>query len=522
MSRKALYTIHLPNSVSTIMYARKTLITAGTTVATSFLGYLSWFFITNNISQSYIGSIGFALSLLGFFGILTDLGFSSAHIKKVSEGRDVKKCLGTFIALKAVLISIFTLATLSAIWGYRTIYPQRDFSNSYDEGVIYLLLIWAVISNISSVATATFLGQQKVVKAQIILVISALIQCLLTIAVVTTNNDVYLLASTWIVGAFTSAAVSLFLIRGTGISPPSLPLLKEYFRYSLPLIVVSGFGPVVLYLDKIMIKLFWENADVSIYWNAQKFAGLPESMTTAVMVVLFPAFSALVVRGSIDTVREMTVKAERYISMFILPTAFLLMAVSGPFIRIFSDISYGASTTVFTILLVWVIFKSLAKPYSIHFASFNRPSYAALASLVFFPVNIILNLVLIPDSIYGIELLGMGVKGAALATLIGSVFSYIIIRILSRRLIRIGLNSRIPRHIVAAGISSSIVYLFHTCLLPISRFYELIAVFAVGMGLYVALLWAFGELTRGDLRYFLETLNPRKMVGYMRDEVLDR
>jgi O-antigen/teichoic acid export membrane protein len=75
-------------------------------IAGSIFGYLALFFILRYMGAESYGIMGFGLAYVGLFAFITDLGFNHAHIKRVSEGKDLKKCIGTFFVLKLVLIGI--------------------------------------------------------------------------------------------------------------------------------------------------------------------------------------------------------------------------------------------------------------------------------------------------------------------------------------------------------------------------------------------------------------------------------
>lgn len=504
------------------MHARKTFLLMSTRFVMSLFGYISWYFITNNIDQDFVGSIGFAISFLGFFSIITDLGYSSAHIKRVSEGKDLGRCIGTLMTIKLVLLSIFTVLLFISLWGYKNIYPQENFANSYDENVIRLMLVWAILSNITSVATNTFIAKQEIAKTQAVLFSSAVLQSIITIIIVLKWNDVYLLTSTWMIGAVIALVVAVFFIRSYPFKLPTVKYMKNYTRFAIPLMFALAVSPIALYIDRMMIKVFFENTDVAIYWNAQKFAIIPNLISDSLVAVLFPAFSAYLIKGRIEKVRKLTFTAERYLSMSIIPVAFIMIAVGKPFIEIFSDVSYSGSVPIFTILMGWVIVKTLTKPYMVHFGSFNKPIYSTIMSFINVTLIVSLNLIFIPNSVFGIKMLGLGSEGAALATFISASISYLFVRYFSRRLIKTRINTRVFRHVVAAAIVCCSLILFQGQMYEIARFYEVFIIFGIGGLAYLGILLLFGEFTRKDYNFFMDTLDIRKMLNYIFEELLGR
>ena len=46
------------------------------------------------------GVVAYAGTLVGFVALFWDLGYTNAHIKRASEGKDLVLCVGTFLAVR--------------------------------------------------------------------------------------------------------------------------------------------------------------------------------------------------------------------------------------------------------------------------------------------------------------------------------------------------------------------------------------------------------------------------------------
>lgn len=502
------------------MIARKSLLIMGSRILMSLTGFVSWYFITHYVSIDFTSSVGFAIAYLGLFGLLTDLGFSNAHVRRIAEGKDIGRCVGTYIFIKLILISAYAGVVMFSFYFYQSIYPQRDFANSYDQKVVMLMLVWSILSLLSNVPVQTFLGRQQIAKAQTAIVISAVIQAIVTIPLVMRYNDVFILAATWIVGAALFFIIAWAMFLGTPIKLPNKEYLKSYTIFALPLMFVAGAQPVALFIDRVMLKLFVEDTAVGIYWNAQKFAQLPDQVTAAVATVLFPALTALVATKSFSEVKKKTLQAERYLSMLIFPISLTLVALAQPFIYIFTGPQYESSYVILIILMGWATVKTLARPYSTHFLAFDRTKYFMVTSSTFLITIIITNLICIPDDIYGVKLLGLGAPGAAVATLVTSIVNYVVIRYLSSRIIKMKFNRSIPKHVFAAGIPAIILVLTQMFLWEVSRFYELIFFAGVAGLMYLGILILIKEFKKADMDFFLDTINMKKMFYYYWEEVI--
>jgi len=500
------------------MIARKSLLIMGSRLVMNFAGFVSWYFIAHYILINYTSSVGFAISYLGLLGLITDIGFSNAHVKRVSEGKDIGRCVGTYASIKITLLGLFAGLVFFSFFFYKNIYPGWDFANDYDQKVITLMLAWFIFSGLSQIPIQTFIGRQQMAKAQTALVISALVQSIVTIVIVLNYNNVYYLAYTWIIGSIVTLIASYLLFIGTPVKLPTFKFVKSYTSFALPLMFVAGATPIALNMDKVMIKLFLTDTAVGLYWNAQKYAQLPDALTQSVSTVLFPAMSSIAASGSMSHIKKITHSAERYLSMIIFPGAFILAAISEPFVYIFSGPQYVNSSIILSILMGWAVMKTLARPYSTHFLAFNKTKYFMVTSSAYLVTVMITNLVFIPDDIYGVRMLGLGAPGAALATLLAVSVNYFIIRWLSRRIIKTGFNRSIMIHLFSAGITGILLILLQW-VHAIGRIYELVGYALLGIFVYLLLLRVMNEFTKRDLDFFLDTFNVRKMYEYIVDEL---
>jgi hypothetical protein len=195
------------------------------------------------------------------------------------------------------------------------------------------------------------------------------------------------------------------------------------------------------------------------------------------------------------------------------------MAIATPFIVIFTDVSYVASGVMLSYLMAWVLIKSLYKPYLVHFGGFNRPIFSSVLSMITLPLSIVLNLIFIPDSILGVPMLGMGPKGAAIAAVVGAMIGYLVVRYMSYKLIPIGINISVVKHLGAGIVMSVTIYVMEHWIYAFERWYDLFLFGVIGAAIYLALIWAMGEFKRSDLLFFIDTVSATKMYDYLRSEL---
>jgi len=102
------------------MIARKSALIIFVQLLTGIIGFVGLKFIALYMDPWEYGVVGFAYGFVALFSILGDLGFGAVHVKRISEGKDFGKCVGTFVAIKLIIKGIFASVTILsiAIWQF--------------------------------------------------------------------------------------------------------------------------------------------------------------------------------------------------------------------------------------------------------------------------------------------------------------------------------------------------------------------------------------------------------------------
>ena len=94
--------------------------------------FVALLFMTRSLGPSDFGILSWAFALMTAVNSISDLGFTSTHIKRISEGKDVNDCVSTYVVIQSVLLVIMVAATICAIfvWVYFLEVPYRAWSSS--------------------------------------------------------------------------------------------------------------------------------------------------------------------------------------------------------------------------------------------------------------------------------------------------------------------------------------------------------------------------------------------------------
>jgi O-antigen/teichoic acid export membrane protein len=148
------------------MLSRKSALIVAVNILSAFVGWIGLVVIARlwgGFAPTAVGVIGFGMAFVGMFNVIADLGFSAAHVKRISEGKDLGECIGTYAAIKILLTGIMAALVIGgiAIWKYVL---HNEFFDASKESIIYVFLIYYIFSNLASIALQTFVGRKEIAK----------------------------------------------------------------------------------------------------------------------------------------------------------------------------------------------------------------------------------------------------------------------------------------------------------------------------------------------------------------------
>jgi O-antigen/teichoic acid export membrane protein len=210
--------------------------------------------------------------------------------------------------------------------------------------------------------------------------------------------------------------------------------------------------------------------------------------------------------------------------MISFPITLGLVSLAGPAVHILLSDKYELAIPILQILPFFAILNALSRPYGNLLMGMNRPDLARNQALLQAIVNIILNIFLIPKDIQILHLQhlpGLGAIGAAIAAVIACAVGLIYARYLAWKIVGVKGSPRIGIHLFASIIMGIILYLI-SINFSITRWYHLLAIGFLGLGIYFLVLWLCHEFTKNDFNFFLDTLNIKKMLLYIRKETRNK
>lgn len=514
------------------MIARKTYLILVNTAITGIIGLISWYYVANYVPKGDVGIVYFAIAYLGLFSFISDMGFGAAHVKKISEGKDLGRCLGTFLTVKVLLVAAYTGFVLLTmfIWGRLL---GRGFETPQHYYMVIMMLAYMIPMQLGDVGMKTFMARTEAAIQQLAILLSSALQLAFTVYVVTHIRDIYIFGSTWVVGALVYFIVNTLYLSRLPIRAPTREYFREYLHFALPLMLVAVLATLPGSIDKVMIQLFWNKEEVARYVGGQRFPPYLQKISAGLSLILFPTISALHSRNRKGEIIKLMRESERHLLLVLSPMIAAMVVLAEPIVVILGDIQYRDSAPVLIFLAIWVFMYSVNLPYGQLIMGYGKTRISARISILSVTSIVLLNLLFIPTDLsqvttlllshplspeHNVRLLGLGAPGAALATLLSSIVVGAYMRIKARQLTGHLLLPSV-RPPLAALLAGIIVYYLIPLIHPVTRYYHLVFYSLLLGGIYLAILTAMRGFTREDLRFYLDTLHPGNLIRYTLQEI---
>ena len=484
------------------------------------IGWIALLFVARKMGASALGEFSYALSLVGGFTFLAFFGFRMAHVKRISEGQDLGKCIGTFLSIRLVLISFMLLVFASCYW-FWTGYLGKQLYDIQTPGLLLTIVLYYIVFLGLGVMTATFSGLKQSARVAIPNIVGTSLRSFLFIAVAFLGWGVIWLARSYLIGIIVIALFSLWYFREYPVSKPDKETFNSYKSYALPVAAASIFVIFKQHFDKIFIGIFWTEHQVGLYFGVQRIAIFIGIMALAVEEMLFPAISKLHSYRKSQEIQRLVHDAERYVAMVCMPLVAMTFVWSSEIIEVFISREFLPASTILKLLALAALVRVVNRPWSAALRGSDRPDLTSIVNILAASLSIILMFLLVPKSIpyLGLnDLPGLGGEGAAISLLSSEIFLGFSLRILCYLHLKILPRPNFFVQLFVASLVVSLMWQIQSNIL-VDRWYELFLFSAFGGFLFISILASIGGFTHKDLRFYLDALNPKEMTTYIGEEL---
>lgn len=479
----------------------------------SFLSLLSVFFISRYMGANAFGLLSVCQAFVSLFNFIGSLGFGDAHIKRISEGKDLGKCIGTFLTVKIVLNVLMVFITLVVLFGTYFISGKYPFENKYLPFFI-IILVGNSLANLFTVINLTFAARLEALKDSISGFVQKFLNSVTKIIIAVCGLGIFYLAYSNLLAIICGGLVSIYFFRKYPISRFDKEIFKSYLTFAAPVMIIEVSSLMFGYLDKVFLGYFTKSAEVGYYSAGQSIVSILTYIGSIFSLFLFPTYSAMHAAGKVDEIRVMAKKTERYISIILVPTVCFMIFYADDIRSLLLGNKFAKTSTIIRILSIQTLFLILSQPYTSQLAGTNNIKITMYIGIVISACNIILNLVLVPTRLYGLTMFGLGSIGVALSLMISSLIAIILYRYFAYRLTASKPNPAVFKFIFISLLTFSIVYLTYSKYFSLNLISFTIAL-VISFILYLLVSILFKEITRQDVSFYLNILSIKKMKSYI-------
>lgn len=506
----------------------KAAISVGNSVLGAILGTAALVFIAQNMGPNVLGILGYSISAIGLLSFLSDFGVGSVHANLVRRGEDLGKCVGAYAVIKLVLLGVFAAVTLGLIELWRRGLLGGAMPNSYVvTDCLEVFLVYYLLLGICQIATHTYEAMGAVAKVQVPALLEVVVRVSFVVYISVSHFKAHpeapaLLAAAYAAGIIASTLLAALMLRNVKISRPDREILMTYVRSLAPVFVVTATIILDLYLDKVVVGYFWGPYELGLYFGAQKMAIFVSVFSLAMATLILPSVTTYFTRRDVAGSWDVVSQAERYVSLVVIPTAAFYLLYGREILSVLLGVGFEPALRTMDVLVVASTLVALVLPLRSAIAGVGKASTLFFVGLGGLVVQLTMLLVLVPDEILGVRMLGMKGLGAATALFVSAVYYFFVLRYMAWRSSRIVPTSHSFRHLVSAVFMVGVMYVLDWLLIPAVDFLALVLLAVAGTAVYALTAYMLGELEASDYRYFRSLLNPQDTYKYVVNELLGK
>lgn len=489
---------------------RKSLVLVSATWVASALGFGSTLLVARWLGPEAVGALGFGFGLVGVLTAVLLPGFAQAHTKRVAEGRDLGRCLGTMGAIQLVLHGVLVAAVMVTWPWWPAVVPA-----GVPLVVVGSLLAAQVLSNFAVVITGAFMGREWAVAYGGILVAGRGLRFAATVVVLVWIPDVRWVAACYPVEGAVEILLGWYVLRarhGVRIRPPDRSSVRDYWAYAKPLLVTSPVSLLQDSLDRVLVARWAGLTAAGYYQVARALWEVLGTLNAYPFQLLFARLSQLFTsRGVVqDTeARRVFASAMDRLLFIVVPAAFGFWALRQPIIRVLYGELFLPAAAPLMVFIVAALAQTAFNPYQYILYAMDQHGRFVPVVLLRLVVYLVAMVVLVP---------AWGGTGAAAVRLLMVVFPCWVFMRWTRELAGIGFQPVTMAYLAGFAVLLAVNEATRSALLaaggpaPVA----LAGGIAAALVAYAGLLWFIHKGTVDNLRYARELVDPRRFLAYLR------
>ncbi|MEN4017736.1 MAG: flippase [Methanobacterium sp.] len=409
------------------------------------LAFFYMIYIARYLGTDGFGILSFALAFTGILSIFTDLGLNTLTVREVARDKSLtNKYFSNIFFIKMIfcILTFGLMALIINLLGY-----SLETIN-----VVYLVGLSVIFTAISGFFNSIFQAHEKMEYQSLGLVLQNFLMFIGVLIVINFGLSIIVFAFVY----FISSLISLFyilIVYFWKFPPRNVEIRRNYWKptikESLPFGLTAVFATVYVWIDSVMLSLMQGNEAVGLYNAAYRIIIVLLFIQSVSSISIFPTMSKFYI-SSKNSLKMTVEKYFKFMFIISIPIGIIVMLLSDKIILFVFGVQYENSILLLQILVWATVFTFIYTAFVQMFLSTNKQFVITKITALCMMINIILNLILIPQFSY---------IGASFVTVI-TEFTILVLVFKSYSKIGYGISRKQSKLMIKVIIASLIMGLF--------------------------------------------------------------
>lgn len=359
------------------------------------LAFFYMIYIARYLGADGFGILSFALAFTGILSIFADLGLNTLTVREVARDKSLTNQYFSNVFLIKIIFCILTFGLMALIinlLGY-----SLETIN-----VVYLVGLSVIFTAISGFFNSIFQAHEKMEYQSLGLVLQNFLMFIGVLIIINFGFGIIGFAFIY----FISSLISLFyilIVYFWKFPPGNVEIRRNFWKptikESLPFGLTTIFATVYVWIDSVMLSLMQGNEAVGLYNAAYRIVIVLLFIQSVSSISIFPTMS----KFYISSKNSLKITVEKYFKfMFIIsiPIGIIVMVLSDKIILFIFGVQYENSILPLQILVWATVFTFIYTAFVQMFLSTNKQFIITKITALCMIINIILNLIFIPQFSY--------------------------------------------------------------------------------------------------------------------------
>ncbi len=428
------------NTAQRIVKNTASLLVSG--VISSLFGLVAIVYLARVLGPGDFGKINFALAVIIYFTLITDLGLPILGTREVARERD---------KIKHYLNNILTLRLCLAGLGFGLLLLMTFFLNKPLE-IKYLIILYGLgLIPFALLLDWAFQGVERMEYIGLGRILTGVIYVALVLGFVKSSEQLLLVPCFWVASNLLGAGLLIAIfVKSFGKPRLRFDLIfwRTLLRQALPMGFALIMGYIFFYIDTVMLGFMKSNEEVGYYNAAYKIILFFIAVGLAYFNAIYPVISNYY-RTSLDSLKRVLQPTAKLVVTIGLPLAVGGTILAKPIMHLLYGTAYDNGIIALQILLWWVVGSHINSIYAHGLLGCDKQNRFALVMTIIVVANLILNFILIPP---------LGLTGAAIATLSAEAIAFPIYYISFREVVKVNIHSYIPKSLLCCILMALFLY----------------------------------------------------------------